>query len=117
MTPPPPEQRWRPSDRALRYWAAIVVVVIGIICDATIPGTLGGTICTAIVGIGLVALVSMMFYDVGLTEDRDRERRQRRLEQQDEPPASANKPSPPTDHPTRGPLRPDRLHRPRRRSH
>lgn len=92
---PPPEERWRPSDRALGYWSAILVVVIGIMCGATIPGTAGGTICTVIVGIGLVTIVSMVFYDVGLSEDRDREgeRRRRRLDSErpadSAPPAAA----------------------------
>ena len=62
----------------MRYAAAIVVVVIGVLCGAIIPGTLGGTICTAIVGIGLVAVISFIFYDVGLTEDRDRARQEKR---------------------------------------
>lgn len=101
--PPPSEERWSPSDRALRYWSAILVVVIGIICGATIPGTLGGTVCTAIVGIGLVTIISMVFYDVGLSEDRDREgeRRRRRLDQ-DRPPDS----SPPATGQGNGALRP-----------
>ena len=64
----------------MRYGIAIAVVVVGILCGAIIPGTTGGTICTAIVGIGLVAVISLVFYDVGLTEDRDRERN-RRLEE------------------------------------
>jgi len=78
-----PDQPWRPSPRALRYWGAIVLVVVGVICGATIPGTLGGTICTAIVGLALIAIVSMVFYDVGLTEDRDRERARRRQDLDD----------------------------------
>ena len=76
----PEDHLLKPSARGLRYAAAIVVVVIGILCGAIIPGTLGGTICTAVVGIGLVAVISLVFYDVGLTEDRDRARQQKRME-------------------------------------
>jgi hypothetical protein len=116
----PPDESWRPSRRALLYWAAIVVVVIGVICGATIPGTLGGTICTAIVGIGLIAIVSMVFYDVGLTEDRDRERSRRRLDPEDGAPPSSASPSsngaPPHEKPA-GRLGPDWLKERRRRSH
>jgi hypothetical protein len=79
-SPAPPEDSLKPSARALRYALAIAVVVAGILCGAIIPGTLGGTICTAVVGVGLVAVVSLVFYDVGLTEDRDRARREKRLE-------------------------------------
>ncbi|HEX4010645.1 MAG TPA: hypothetical protein VHX62_11575 [Solirubrobacteraceae bacterium] len=111
-----PEQPWRPSKRALRYWGAIVVVVIGVICGATIPGTLGGTICTAIVGVGLIAIVSMVFYDVGLTEDRDRERSRRRLDPDDREEPSRNGAPPHRQRPERS-LRPEWLKERRRRSH
>ena len=70
----------KPSSRAIRYGVAIAVVIIGILCGAIIPGTTGGTICTAVVGVGLVGVVSLVFYDVGLTEDRDRARRRERAE-------------------------------------
>jgi hypothetical protein len=78
MTPTPPDDLFQVSPRFLRYLIAILVVVAGVCCGAVIPGTLGGTICTALVGIGLVGVISMVFYDVGLTEDRDRERQRRR---------------------------------------
>ena len=87
MTPTPPDDNLKPSARAMRYGIAIAVVVVGILCGAIIPGTLGGTICTAIVGIGLVAVISLVFYDVGLTEDRDRAQRRRASEAP--PPAAA----------------------------
>jgi hypothetical protein len=80
MASTPPEDSLKPSARAIRYGAAIAVVVVGILCGAIIPGTLGGTVCTAVVGVGLVAVVSLVFYDVGLTEDRDRARMQARDE-------------------------------------
>jgi hypothetical protein len=63
-------RRWR----TVRYGASIVVVLVGVICGATIPGTLGGTLATALIGIGLVGVVSLIFYEVGLSEDRDRSR-------------------------------------------
>ena len=47
MTPTPPDDSLKLSARALRYAAAIAVVVVGILCGAIIPGTLGGTICTS----------------------------------------------------------------------
>lgn len=66
--------------RTLRYGASILVVVAGIACGALIPGSAGGTAATILVGIGLVGVVSLLFYEVGLTEDRDRAARQRRAE-------------------------------------
>jgi hypothetical protein len=61
-----------PRTRTLRYGAAIAVALVGVACGATIPGTAGGTAATVLVGIGLVGIVSLIFYEVGLTEDRDR---------------------------------------------
>jgi hypothetical protein len=80
MTPTPPDDLFQVSPRFLRYLIAILIVVAGVCCGAVIPGTTGGTICTALVGIGLVAVVSLVFYDVGLTEDREQERQRRRLD-------------------------------------
>ena len=48
------------------------MALVGVACGATIPGTAGGTAATVLVGIGLVGIVSLIFYEVGLTEDRDR---------------------------------------------
>lgn len=58
--------------RTLRYGVSIAVALVGVACGATIPGTAGGTAATVLVGIGLVGIVSLIFYEVGLTEDRDR---------------------------------------------
>jgi hypothetical protein len=58
--------------RIARYGASIAVALVGVACGALIPGTAGGTAATVLVGIGLVGIVSLLFYEVGLTEDRDR---------------------------------------------
>ena len=58
--------------RALRYGASVAVALVGIACGAIIPGSAGGTAATVLVGIGLVGIVSLIFYEVGLTEDRER---------------------------------------------
>lgn len=60
--------------RALRYGASIAVALVGVACGALIPGTAGGTAATVLVGIGLVGVVSLVFYEIGLTEDSDRAR-------------------------------------------
>jgi hypothetical protein len=61
-----------PRTRILRYGVSIAVVLAGVVCGAVIPGSAGGTAATVLVGIGLVGVVSLIFYEVGLTEDRDR---------------------------------------------
>jgi hypothetical protein len=104
----------RPGERVTRRWrtwrygAAVVLVVVGVACGATIPGTLGGTLATVLIGIGLVGVLSLVFYEVGISEDRDRERRR--------PP---DQPPPPPGHPDSRPRsatrRPDRMRGQRRR--
>jgi hypothetical protein len=73
-----------PRTRALRYGASIAVALIGVACGALIPGSAGGTAATVLVGIGLVGVVSLIFYEVGLTEDRERARDARRAEARNE---------------------------------
>ncbi len=58
--------------RLLRYGASIAVALVGVVCGVVIPGSAGGTAATVLVGIGLVGVVSLIFYEVGLTEDRER---------------------------------------------
>ena len=66
--------------RIVRYGASIAVALVGVACGALIPGSAGGTAATVLVGVGLVGVVSLIFYEVGLTEDRDRAREARRAE-------------------------------------
>jgi hypothetical protein len=94
-------RRWR----TVRYGAAIGLVVVGIACGATIPGTLGGTLATFLIGIGLVGVVSLVFYEIGLSEDRDRAARR-------PPPPAVPAPS---EHANPAPRRPNRVRGRRRR--
>ncbi len=61
-------------QRKLRYGAAVALLIVGVTCGAVIPGATGGTLSTAFVGLGLLGVVSLIFYEVGLSEDRDRAR-------------------------------------------
>lgn len=100
--------------RRWRYGACVSVVIAGAACGALIPGTAGGTAATVLVGIGLVGIISLLFYEVGLTEDRELAR-------------SARPPGPGTDvserpgrtsgdvHPVGRPRPPDRRRGQRRR--
>ena len=70
--------------RIVRYGASIAVALVGVVCGAVIPGTAGGTAATVLIGLGLVGIVSLVFYEVGLTEDRDRTADGRRRELADD---------------------------------
>lgn len=97
-------RRWR----TLRYGAALGLALVGVACGATIPGTLGGTLATALIGVGLVGVLSLVFYEVGLSEDRDRAVRR----PPDQAPAP---PEHPDSRPRPAPRWPDRMRGQRRR--
>jgi hypothetical protein len=102
--------------RILRYGAAIALALVGVACGALISGTAGGTAATVLVGIGLVGVVSLLFYEVGLTEDRDRERTRRRLDREDAAPPSRNG-APPHEQRSGRRMGPEWVKERRRRSH
>lgn len=90
--------RWR----AIRYGPSFALAVIGVACGATISGSLGGTLATVLIGIGLVGVVSLVFYEIGCSEDRDRAR------------CRSQPPLPPAPAGSEPAARPDRAGRPRR---
>jgi hypothetical protein len=98
--------------RTQRYGACIVVVLAGVACGVLINGAAGGTAATVLVGIGFVGIISLVFYEVGLTEDRDLARgirspylpgeegdHARRPAAEDDHPDDAHRPASGDDHP------------------
>jgi hypothetical protein len=75
MTPtraaPRLNERVSRRTRTWRYGACIAVVLAGVACAVLINGVAGGTAATVLVGFGFVGIISLVFYEVGLTEDRD----------------------------------------------
>ena len=67
-------------SRILAYGAAGLLIVAGIVCVAAVSGVAGGVLGTVLIGLGGIASVGLVFYEVGLSEDREleRERRERR---------------------------------------
>lgn len=107
-------RRWRSP----RYGAAIGLTLVGVACGATIPGTLGGTLATALIGLGLVGVVSLVFYEIGLSEDRDRAQSVRPPDQASPDQAPPDEAPTPPGHPDsrlRPAPRPDRMRGQRRR--
>ncbi|HEY5428425.1 MAG TPA: hypothetical protein VIK04_04855 [Solirubrobacteraceae bacterium] len=72
--------------RTIRYGGSVLFILIGIACGVAVSGTAGGTLATVFVGLGLVGIISLIFYEVGLTEDRERSRPPRKLEDGAPPP-------------------------------
>ena len=72
-------------SRIVGFGSAGVLVVAGIASAAVFSGGLGQNLAFALVALGLVLGTSLVFYEVGLTEDKDRareERAARRLEEE-----------------------------------
>jgi hypothetical protein len=61
---------WR--ARVIGYGAAALLVVAGVVLVAVTSRTAIQVVGVALMGLGLVALTSLVFYEVGLSEDRER---------------------------------------------
>jgi hypothetical protein len=60
--------------RLLWFGGSALVVVLGVIAGPLIGGVTGEAIMIALEGLGGIAIVSLVFLEVGLSEDRERER-------------------------------------------
>lgn len=76
---------WEPvarRSRILAYGTAGLVVVTGAVCAALIDGVVGQALAIALITAGLGGALLLVFYELGLSEDRERarekERRRRR---------------------------------------
>ncbi len=61
----------------LSFGAAVAAMVVGVIAGAIAGGITGEAIAIGFVSIGAIAVVSLIFLEVGLSEDRERAREQR----------------------------------------
>jgi hypothetical protein len=90
-----------------------VLVVAGLACAGFVPGLLGGALATALIGIGLVLATSLVFFEIGLSEDRERELEE--AEARDDRRASAGAGADRAPHRTRPPEQPQSRRLARRR--
>jgi UPF0716 family protein affecting phage T7 exclusion len=76
-------------SRILGFGLAAVLVVAGVLCAVLVGGSLGGALTVALMLAGLGGALLLTFFEVGLSEDREREReqelRRRRIETQRRP--------------------------------
>jgi N-methylhydantoinase A/oxoprolinase/acetone carboxylase beta subunit len=79
-------------SRIVGFGSAGVLVVAGIACAFGFSGTLAQNLAFVLVALGLVLATSLVFYEVGLTEDRDRAREERRREREREDAAKREHP-------------------------
>jgi hypothetical protein len=64
-------------SRILGFGTAVLLVVLGAVGAAVFPGTVGQVIAMVLIGLGLVMATSLVFLEVGLSEDRERAREER----------------------------------------
>jgi hypothetical protein len=63
--------------RIVAYGSAALLIAAGAVCAAVVAGTTGEVLATALVGLGFVGITGLVFLEVGLSEDREREREAR----------------------------------------
>jgi hypothetical protein len=61
-------------SRIVGFGSAGLLVLAGIACAVLFGGGLGQNLAFALVALGMVGGTALVFYEVGLTEDRDRAR-------------------------------------------
>ena len=73
-------------SRIVGFGSAGLLVLAGIACAVVFSGTLGQNLAFVLVALGLVLATSLVFYEVGLTEDRERAREEAARRATKEPP-------------------------------
>ena len=64
--------------RLAGYGACGLLVAAGIVCAVTVNGTTGQVLALVLIALGLVLGTSLVFLEVGLSEDRERAREEAR---------------------------------------
>ena len=81
-----------PRLRVLAFGSAAALVVIGAICAVLVGGLTGEVLAIAMITVGLGAAVLLVFLEVGLSEERELAREQKRRRQR--PSAGGRRPRP-----------------------
>jgi hypothetical protein len=71
--------------RIVTYGCCGLLVAAGAVAAVLVSGTLGQVLTFVLIAVGLVGVTSLVFYEVGLSEDREREREARTRRRASEP--------------------------------
>ena len=63
-----------PRGRILGFGSAAVLVVAGIVGAVLVNGTAGQILALVLIALGLMLATALVFFEVGLSEDRERAR-------------------------------------------
>jgi hypothetical protein len=80
------------------FGSAALLVVAGVVAAIVIAGETGQLVGFALAGLGLVLATSLVFLEVGLSEDRDRARQRKRATRSSRPRTRASRPGRSRDH-------------------
>jgi uncharacterized membrane protein YfcA len=76
-------------QRIRAYGSAAALMLIGVICGFAVSGLVGDIIRLSLITLGLGAVLLLVFYEIGLSEDKARaqeeEERRRRMPEHEEP--------------------------------
>jgi hypothetical protein len=72
--------------RIVAYGSALLLVIAGVVVLAAVGGTVAQVVAFVLVGLGFVAFTGLVFFEVGLSEDREREREQATRAGESKPP-------------------------------
>jgi hypothetical protein len=61
-------------SRVIGFGSAGLLVVIGAVCAVVVGGETGEVLALALISLGFIAATALVFLEVGLSEDRERER-------------------------------------------
>ena len=64
-------------SRFIGYGSAALLVLLGVACAVAISGTAGQVGALVLIGLGLVLATSLVFLEVGLSEDQARAREEK----------------------------------------
>jgi hypothetical protein len=70
-----------PPARVLGFGSAAALVVAGAICGTLIGGSVGDALAIGLITLGLGAALLLIFFEVGLSEDRELARDEKRRRQ------------------------------------
>ncbi len=62
--------------RIVAYGSALLLVIAGVVVLAAIGSTAAEVVASVLIGLGFIAITGLVFLEVGLSEDREREREQ-----------------------------------------
>jgi uncharacterized membrane protein YfcA len=77
-------------QRIWAYGSAVALMLVGVICGFAVSGLVGDIIRLSMITLGLGAILLLVFYEIGLSEDKalakEEEERRRRRPRHEEPP-------------------------------